>query len=144
MCRLGNALTFLIGSGANDAAFAEAVTAAGLIWVGPPPNAIRDMGDKIGSRKIMLEAGVPIVPGLAAPVADAAEAVAAAKDIGYPIALKASAGGGGTSSRCLPTSRWMSGSSPRTVASLISLVFSPIHCSRRAASASEQTTVSGT
>jgi acetyl-CoA carboxylase biotin carboxylase subunit len=79
----------------ENAGFAEAVAKAGLIWVGPPPNAIRDMGDKIGSRKIMLEAGVPIVPGLAAPVADAAEAVEAAKDIGYPIALKASAGGGG-------------------------------------------------
>ena len=79
----------------ENAGFAEAVAEAGLIWVGPPPNAIRDMGDKIGSRKIMLEAGVPIVPGLAAPVADAAEAVEAAKDIGYPIALKASAGGGG-------------------------------------------------
>lgn len=79
----------------ENAVFAEKVTAAGLAWIGPPPNAIRDMGDKIGSRKLMRKAGVPIVPGLAEPVADAAAAIEAARDIGYPIALKASAGGGG-------------------------------------------------
>ncbi|MEO0649543.1 MAG: acetyl-CoA carboxylase biotin carboxylase subunit [Planctomycetota bacterium] len=79
----------------ENAGFAEKVAEAGLIWVGPPPGAIRDMGDKIGSRRIMRDAGVPIVPGMADPVADADEAVAAAKEIGYPVCLKASAGGGG-------------------------------------------------
>ena len=80
---------------AENAKFAEAVAAAGLIWVGPPPRAIRDMGDKIGSRRIMREAGVPIVPGMADAVADVDEAIANAKEIGYPVMLKASAGGGG-------------------------------------------------
>ncbi|QDU68979.1 acetyl-CoA carboxylase biotin carboxylase subunit [Engelhardtia mirabilis] len=80
---------------AENAGFAERVIAAGLTWVGPPPDAIRGMGDKIGSRQLMRAAGVPIVPGLAEPVADANAAVEAAKDIGYPICLKASAGGGG-------------------------------------------------
>ena len=79
----------------ENAAFAERVAEAGLAWIGPPPSAIRDMGDKIGSRRLMRDAGVPIVPGLAEPVADASAAVSAATDIGYPIALKASAGGGG-------------------------------------------------
>ena len=80
---------------AENTKFATAVIEAGLIWVGPPPKAIIDMGDKIGSRVLMRQAGVPIVPGWAEPVADAAAAVRAAKEIGYPIALKASAGGGG-------------------------------------------------
>jgi acetyl-CoA carboxylase biotin carboxylase subunit len=79
----------------ENAVFAERVAEAGLVWVGPPPSSIRDMGDKIGSRRIMRDAGVPIVPGMADPVADADAAVAAAQDIGYPICLKASAGGGG-------------------------------------------------
>jgi acetyl-CoA carboxylase biotin carboxylase subunit len=80
---------------AENSKFAKAVIDAGLVWVGPPPSAIVDMGDKIGSRILMKKAGVPIVPGLAEPVADAAAAIAAAEKIGYPIALKASAGGGG-------------------------------------------------
>ncbi len=80
---------------AENARFAQAVLDAGLIWVGPPPRAIVDMGDKIGSRALMRAAGVPIVPGLAEPVADAVAATVAAEEIGYPIALKASAGGGG-------------------------------------------------
>jgi len=80
---------------AENAKFAEAVVEAGLIWIGPPPKAIVDMGDKITSRQIMGAAGVPIVPGMAEPLADAAAAVAASKDVGYPICMKASAGGGG-------------------------------------------------
>jgi acetyl-CoA carboxylase biotin carboxylase subunit len=79
----------------ENAKFAELVKASGLVWIGPPAQSIRDMGDKIGSRRLMRAAGVPIVPGLAEPVADAAAAAQAAKGIGYPIALKASAGGGG-------------------------------------------------
>jgi acetyl-CoA carboxylase biotin carboxylase subunit len=80
---------------AENAGFAQTVIDAGLIWIGPPPRAIIDMGDKITSRQIMGAAGVPIVPGMAEPLADAAAAVAAAPGVGYPICMKASAGGGG-------------------------------------------------
>jgi len=75
--------------------FAQAVSDAGLAWIGPPPGAIEAMGDKIESRRAMKAAGVPLVPGMTDPVGDAAEAVRAADEIGYPIALKAAAGGGG-------------------------------------------------
>jgi acetyl-CoA carboxylase biotin carboxylase subunit len=80
---------------AENAEFARRVEAAGLAWVGPPPAAIEAMGDKITSRQVMQEAGVPVVPGMTDAVSDARAAVEAAKDIGYPIALKAAAGGGG-------------------------------------------------
>lgn len=80
---------------AENAEFARRVVQAGLAWIGPPSDAIRDMGDKITSRRLMQAAGVPCVPGLVDPVDDAAEAVKEAEHIGYPIALKAAAGGGG-------------------------------------------------
>ncbi|HED65769.1 MAG TPA: ATP-grasp domain-containing protein, partial [Planctomycetes bacterium] len=80
---------------AENAEFARRVEAAGLGWIGPPPSAIESMGDKIESRRLMVAAGVPCVPGLKDPVADAADAVAAAEGIGYPVAIKAAAGGGG-------------------------------------------------
>jgi len=79
----------------ENAGFARAARAAGLVWIGPPPEAIEAMGDKIRSRQRMQQAGVPVVPGLVDPVADAKAAVAAAEKIGYPIAIKAAAGGGG-------------------------------------------------
>ena len=79
----------------ENAAFAERVTAAGLTWIGPPPAAIQAMGDKIESRRLMKAAGVPLVPGLTDPVDDADAARAAAEEIGYPVAIKAAAGGGG-------------------------------------------------
>ncbi|MEY2807437.1 MAG: acetyl/propionyl/methylcrotonyl-CoA carboxylase subunit alpha [Planctomycetia bacterium] len=79
----------------ENANFARAVRDAGLAWIGPPPEAIEAMGDKIKSRRRMKDAGVPVVPGLVDPVDDAAAAKVAAKAIGYPIALKAAAGGGG-------------------------------------------------
>jgi acetyl-CoA carboxylase biotin carboxylase subunit len=75
--------------------FAQAVIDAGLAWIGPPPAAIAAMGDKIESRKRMQAAGVPVVPGLLEALADPRSAIAHAERIGYPIALKASAGGGG-------------------------------------------------
>ncbi len=79
----------------ENADFARAVTAAGLIWVGPSPEAITAMGDKIAARNLMAAAGVPVAPGTPAPLTDAAEAAAAAEQIGYPVMIKASAGGGG-------------------------------------------------
>ena len=79
----------------ENAKFARQVREAGLVWIGPPPEAIEAMGDKIKSRRRMKDAGVPVVPGLVDAVDDAKEALAAAETIGYPIALKAAAGGGG-------------------------------------------------
>jgi acetyl-CoA carboxylase, biotin carboxylase subunit len=80
---------------AENAGFARAVTEAGLIWIGPSPEAIDQMGDKIRARNLMAAAGVPVAPGTTEPVADADAAVAAATGIGYPVMVKAAAGGGG-------------------------------------------------
>jgi acetyl-CoA/propionyl-CoA carboxylase biotin carboxyl carrier protein len=79
----------------ENADFAEAVQSAGLTWIGPPPSAIRSLGDKVAARHIALAAGAPLVPGTADPVADADEVVAFAKEHGLPIAIKAAFGGGG-------------------------------------------------
>ena len=79
----------------ENADFAEAVTAAGLTWVGPSPDAMRSMGDKIAARNRMAAAGVPVAPGTPDPVPDAQAALAAAHEIGYPVMVKAAAGGGG-------------------------------------------------
>ena len=81
------------------APFAEAVTAAGLTFVGPPASAIRAMGDKTEARRRMQQAGVPIVPGTTRPLADHAQARPEAARLGYPVLLKASAGGGGKGMR---------------------------------------------
>jgi acetyl-CoA carboxylase, biotin carboxylase subunit len=75
--------------------FARLVTAEGLIWVGPPPSAIEQMGDKINARNLMEQAGVPVAAGTRDPVTDADEAAAQARRIGYPVMVKAAAGGGG-------------------------------------------------
>ncbi len=75
--------------------FAEACGQAGLTFIGPSPDAIRAMGDKTEARRRMAAAGVPIVPGSPEPVADAAAAERFAASIGYPVILKAAAGGGG-------------------------------------------------
>jgi acetyl-CoA carboxylase, biotin carboxylase subunit len=80
---------------AENAGFARAVIDAGLIWIGPSPEAIEQMGDKIRARNLMAAAGVPVASGTTAPVADADAAVAAAERIGYPVMVKAAAGGGG-------------------------------------------------
>jgi acetyl-CoA/propionyl-CoA carboxylase biotin carboxyl carrier protein len=80
---------------AENATFAAAVEAAGLIWIGPPPSAIELMGSKTGARQAMRQAGVPIVPGTTDPVADAAQVAEIAREIGYPVLIKAAAGGGG-------------------------------------------------
>jgi acetyl-CoA/propionyl-CoA/long-chain acyl-CoA carboxylase, biotin carboxylase, biotin carboxyl carrier protein len=80
---------------AENAAFAAAVEAAGLIWIGPPPAAIELMGNKTAARTAMRRAGVPIVPGTTEPIAAAEEIVALGAEVGYPLIVKAAAGGGG-------------------------------------------------
>jgi len=93
----------------ENAKFAQAVLDAGIAWIGPLPAAIQAMGDKITSRRKMKEAGVPFVPGLVDPLEDAAAARAAAEEVGYPIALKAAAGGGGKGIRIVREPSQMDG-----------------------------------
>ncbi len=80
---------------AENAEFARAVAAAGLTWIGPHPDAIDAMGDKMRARQAMIAAGVPVVPGGTEQIADVTAAIAAAEEYGLPLALKASGGGGG-------------------------------------------------
>ncbi len=79
----------------ENADFAEAVLNAGLVWIGPPPNAIRALGDKVSARHIAAKAGAPQVPGTPDPVQNAEEVQAFAREFGLPIAIKAAFGGGG-------------------------------------------------
>ncbi|MFE2289390.1 biotin carboxylase N-terminal domain-containing protein [Streptomyces sp. NPDC059443] len=79
----------------ENADFAQAVTDAGLTWIGPPPQAIRDLGDKVAARHIALRAGAPLVAGTPDPVSGSDEVVAFAEEHGLPIAIKAAFGGGG-------------------------------------------------
>ncbi len=80
---------------AENAEFARHVAAAGLTWIGPPPEAIEALGDKVRARHIALEAGAPLTPGTPDPVRDAGEVLAFAREYGYPVAIKAAFGGGG-------------------------------------------------
>jgi acetyl-CoA/propionyl-CoA carboxylase biotin carboxyl carrier protein len=79
----------------ENADFADLVIAAGLIWIGPPPNAIRLLGDKVSARKIAAEVGAPLVAGTVDPVDSPEEIIAFAKEHGLPVAIKAAHGGGG-------------------------------------------------
>jgi acetyl-CoA/propionyl-CoA carboxylase, biotin carboxylase, biotin carboxyl carrier protein len=80
---------------AENATFAEAVLTAGLIWIGPPPQAIEALGDKVRARHIAQKVGAPLVPGTSDPVDDADAVIAFAREHGLPIAIKAAFGGGG-------------------------------------------------
>jgi acetyl-CoA/propionyl-CoA carboxylase biotin carboxyl carrier protein len=87
---------------AESASFARAVENAGLVWIGPPPEAIELMGSKVAARERMANAGVPINPGTTEPVETADEVVRLGDEYGWPIAIKASAGGGGKGLKVVP------------------------------------------
>ena len=88
---------------AENADFARACAEAGIVFIGPPPEAIEAMGSKTRAREIMAEAGVPIVPGATEPAPDLDAARAQAEDAGYPVACKAAGGGGGKGFRVAMT-----------------------------------------
>lgn len=83
----------------ENAGFADAVSAAGLTFIGPPAGAIAMMGDKIAAKELAVSAGVPVIPGYDRAIKDLDEALAAAAGIGYPVLLKPAAGGGGKGMR---------------------------------------------
>ncbi|MEM0962701.1 MAG: acetyl-CoA carboxylase biotin carboxylase subunit [Bacteroidota bacterium] len=97
----------------ENADFAQAVADAGILWVGPPPAAISAMGDKTEARKLMAEAAVPMAPGTPDAIDDAAEAEAVAGEIGYPVLVKAAAGGGGKGMRVVERSEDFAGAFDR-------------------------------
>jgi len=84
---------------AESAQFAEVLGECNLTWIGPPPDVIRLMGDKAKARQTAVEAGVPVLPGSGAPLASIDEAKRLAAEVGYPVMLKAAAGGGGRGMR---------------------------------------------
>jgi acetyl-CoA carboxylase, biotin carboxylase subunit len=84
---------------AENAEFAETCAASGITFIGPTPEQIRVMGDKASARRAMAEVGVPIVPGTPGPIEDVDEALGFARDIGFPVIIKAAAGGGGKGMR---------------------------------------------
>ncbi len=88
---------------AENAKFAQACLDAKLTFIGPPPAAIRAMGDKMAARRVAIKMGVPVVPGTEEPVSDDAEAVRVAARVGYPVMLKAAMGGGGKGMRLVRT-----------------------------------------
>jgi acetyl-CoA carboxylase, biotin carboxylase subunit len=84
---------------AENADFAQRVEEADLVWIGPPPGAMRKLGDKLAARQLAISAGVPVVPGTDVAVDDTGQALREAEKIGYPVLIKASAGGGGKGMR---------------------------------------------
>ena len=100
---------------AENAAFAQAVEHAGLVFIGPRPDSIELMGDKLAARRRMSESGVPVIPGTAEAVRDPETAAAAAAEIGYPVLLKAAAGGGGKGMRIVRGPDEIAGALRRTM-----------------------------
>ncbi|MEH0019003.1 MAG: acetyl/propionyl/methylcrotonyl-CoA carboxylase subunit alpha [Desulfobacter sp.] len=92
----------------ENARFARALTAEGLVFIGPPPDAIAVMGDKIASKELAVKAGVPVIPGHVDALKDEEEALSVADSIGYPVLLKPAAGGGGKGMRIVETPDQMS------------------------------------
>src|SRR5262245_15460990 len=88
---------------AENAEFARAVADAGLVWIGPPPGAMEGMGSKVAARERMQAAGVPIIPGTTEPVTTGDEVRRLGDELGWPIAIKASAGGGGKGLKVVPS-----------------------------------------
>ena len=100
-CKASGAQALHPGFGflSENAGFVDALEAAGIVFIGPPTGAIRAMGDKIESKRLAAEAGVATVPGHMGLIADDEEAIAISREIGYPVMIKASAGGGGKGMR---------------------------------------------
>jgi acetyl-CoA carboxylase, biotin carboxylase subunit len=90
---------------AENASFAQRVIDAGLVWIGPSPDAIEQMGDKIRARNLVASAGIPVAAGSAEAVTDADAAIEQAERIGYPVMIKAAAGGGGIGMTVAPDAR---------------------------------------
>ena len=90
---------------AENASFARACSDADLVWIGPPPEAIEVMGSKVAARELMRSAGVPIVPGTTEPVTSAADVARLGDEFGWPVAIKASAGGGGKGLKVVESER---------------------------------------
>jgi len=99
LCHGADAIHPGYGFLSENATFAEACEAAGMVFIGPPARAIRQMGSKTAARQLAIAAGAPVVPGISTPIRDAAEAKRGASELGYPVLLKASAGGGGKGMR---------------------------------------------
>ncbi|CAB9510377.1 Propionyl-CoA carboxylase, biotin carboxylase and biotin-carboxyl carrier subunit [Seminavis robusta] len=83
----------------ENADFAKTITNAGVVWLGPPPHAVQEMGDKLRSKEVAVDAGVTVVPGYEGVLESVDQALEVVKDIGYPVLLKAAAGGGGKGMR---------------------------------------------
>src|SRR4029077_7395161 len=98
---IGNVQAIVPGYGflAENAHFAEVCRSCNIQFVGPDPAAIRALGDKAHAKKLAIQAGVPVVPGSSGAIADEDEALRVAHKIGYPVLIKASAGGGGRGMR---------------------------------------------
>jgi len=100
---------------AENAEFARLVERSGLLWVGPPPEAMELVGDKLAARRTAQREGVPTVPGVYKPLRTLEEALQAAKEVGYPLLLKAAAGGGGKGMRLVSDERELKSSFERAV-----------------------------
>ena len=97
---------------AENAHFAEVLGECNIAWIGPQPETIRLMGDKAAARRQAIAANVPVLPGSEEPLANAAEAERRASEVGYPVILKASAGGGGRGMRVVHKAEEWPASSP--------------------------------